>query len=86
MSGLLDVEDPGATELLVKALPDLTPGNRKLALAGLLQPPARASALLDAIEKGGAKAEWLAKEHRDALLKHKDDAIRTRAGKLLGEK
>jgi hypothetical protein len=86
VSGLVDAEDAGATAALVKALPDLTAGNRKLALAGLLQTPARTTALLDAIEKGGAKAEWLAKEHRDALLKHKDDAIRTRGVKLLGEK
>ncbi len=86
VSGLVDVEDAGATAVLVGALPDLTAGNRKLALAGLLQTPARANALLDALEKGGAKAEWLAKEHRDALLKHKDDAVRIRAAKLLGEK
>lgn len=84
VSGLVDVENSAATAHLVKALPDLTAVNRKFALAGLLQSPVRTTALLDAIEKGTAKADWLAKEHRDALLKHKDDAIRTRAAKLLG--
>lgn len=86
VSGLVDVEDAGATALLVKALPDLTAGNRAFALSGLMQNAARVTALLDAIEKGGAKAEWLAPEHRDALVKHKDAAIRARAAKLLGEK
>jgi putative membrane-bound dehydrogenase-like protein len=86
VSGLVDGTDPGASALLVKALPDLTVGNRAFAIAGLLQTPTRAATLLDAIEKGTAKAEWLGKEHRDALLKHTDDTIRTRAGKLLGEK
>ena len=78
VSGLVDVEEPAATALLVKALPDLTAGNRKLAVAGLLRTPARAAALLDALEKGTTKADWLAAEHRDALLKHPDEAVRTR--------
>ncbi|MCI0705590.1 MAG: c-type cytochrome [Planctomycetia bacterium] len=84
VSGLVDVEDAGATTLLVKALPDLTAGNRKFAIAGLLRTPARATALLDAVEKGSAKLEWLEKDHRETLLKHPDEAIRTRAAKLLG--
>jgi hypothetical protein len=85
VSGLVDVEDPGATALLVKALPDLTAGNRGFAVAGLLRTPARCAALLDALEKGDAKAEWVGKEHRDALLKHTDEAIRSRAAKLFGK-
>jgi putative heme-binding domain-containing protein len=86
VSGLVDVEDAGATAVLIKALPDLTAGNRSFALAGLVRTPARANTLLDAIEKGGVKTEWLAKEHRDALLKHADEGVRTRAAKLLGGK
>jgi putative heme-binding domain-containing protein len=85
VSGLVDVEDAGATALLVKALPDLTAGNRKFAVAGLVRAPARCLALLDAIEKGTAKPEWVEKEPRDALLKHADEAIRTRAAKALGK-
>src|SRR5262249_13224972 len=86
VSGLVDVEDTGADAILVMGLPDLTTGNRKFAIEGLLRTPARANSLLDTIEQSHAKAEWLAKEHRDALIKHKDDGIRTRAAKLLGEK
>jgi putative membrane-bound dehydrogenase-like protein len=86
VSGLVDVEGAGATALLVKSLPDLTPGNRAFALAGLVRTPARAATLLGAIENGTAKPEWLSKAHRDALLKHADDGIRTRAARLLAEK
>ena len=41
VSGLVDAEDPGATGLLVRSLSDLTEGNRKIAVAGLLRTPAR---------------------------------------------
>jgi putative membrane-bound dehydrogenase-like protein len=84
VSGLADVEEAGATAVLVKALPDLTAGNRKFAVAGLLRTPARVAALLDALEKRTAKAEWLDEAHRDALLKHPDEALRLRATKLIG--
>jgi putative membrane-bound dehydrogenase-like protein len=84
VSGLVDVENREATELLVKALPDLTAGNRKLAVAGLHRTPERANALLDALEKGAAKPEWVEKEHREKLLAHPDEAVRTRAAKVLG--
>ena len=42
MSGLVDVEDAGAAAVLLKAVPDLTPGNRKFALEGMLRTTARA--------------------------------------------
>jgi hypothetical protein len=83
VSGLVDVEDPAAAALLAKSLTDLTPGNRKFALAGLLRTPGRVAVLLDALEKATAKAEWLAPEHREALLKHPDEKLRRRAVKLL---
>ncbi|VTR95429.1 membrane-bound dehydrogenase : Uncharacterized protein OS=Planctomyces maris DSM 8797 GN=PM8797T_16413 PE=4 SV=1: Ceramidase_alk: Cytochrom_C [Gemmata massiliana] len=85
VSGLVDVDRAEATALLVRALPNLTAGNRKLAIAGLLRTPARATALLDAIEKGTAKPEWVEKEHRAVLLEHPDQAIRTRAAKLVSD-
>jgi putative membrane-bound dehydrogenase-like protein len=84
VSGLADVDSPAAAALLLKALPDLSAGNRKLAVAGLTRTPARAAALLDALEKGTVRREWLDNEHRDALLMHPDEAIRTRAAKRLG--
>ncbi len=86
VSGLADVDRAEAAALLVKALPDLTAGNRRLAVAGLLRTPARATALLDAVEKGTAKPEWVEKVHRDTLLEHPDAAVRARAAKLLAER
>jgi putative membrane-bound dehydrogenase-like protein len=83
VSGLVDVDDPGAAGLLLKSMPDLTAGNRKFALAGLLRTPARAHALLDAAEGGSIRSEWLDKEHREALIKHPDENVRSRASKLL---
>jgi len=82
VSGLVDVETPEATALLLKTLPDLAAGNRNLAVAGLLRTPERATALLDGLEKGTVKPDWL-KESRDGLLKHPDEAVRTRAAKVL---
>jgi putative membrane-bound dehydrogenase-like protein len=82
VSGLVDVNQPEATTLLVQALPDLAAGNRSLAVAGLLRTPARITALLDAIDKGGAKVEWVEKPQRAILLEHPDRDIRSRATKL----
>ena len=76
------IADP--TETARSALPDLTAGNRKFAVAGLLRTPDRSLALLDAVSKGVAKAEWLTPEQRTALLKHADEKVRRRAGEVLG--
>lgn len=84
VSGLVDVERPEVAGLLLKALPDLADGNRKLAVAGLLRTPERANALLDGLEKGAVKPDWLTKEHRGGLLKHPNEVVRTRAAKALG--
>ena len=84
VSGLADVEKPEAAALLAGALPDLTANNRTLAVSGLLRTPERVGVLLGAVEKGTAKPEWLTAEQRAALLKHPDDAVRTRAGAVLG--
>ncbi|MEO2090945.1 MAG: hypothetical protein ABGY75_15805, partial [Gemmataceae bacterium] len=86
VSGLVDVDHPEASTLLLQALPDLTAGNRTLAVAGLLRTPARTTALLDAIDKGDAKVEWLEKPHRAKLLEHPDRDIRSRAAKLLADR
>jgi len=83
VSGLVDVDDPAAIALLLKSMPDLTAGNRKFALAGLLRTKGRITVLLDAVEGGSTKPEWLDKEHREALLKHQDETIRSRAAKVL---
>ncbi|MBX9584236.1 MAG: c-type cytochrome, partial [Gemmataceae bacterium] len=85
VSGLGDIDRPEAAAALVKALPDLTAENRALAVGGLLRTAARAGALLDAIEAGTAKAEWVGQDHRAALLKHPDEAVRSRAAKVFGK-
>jgi hypothetical protein len=83
VSGLADVNRPEAAALLLKALPDLTAGNRTLAVAGLLRTPERATALLAAIESGAARAEWLSAAHKATLRAHPDEAVRARAARLL---
>jgi hypothetical protein len=83
VSGLADVEHDGATAALVGALSDLTEGNRKLAVAGLLRTPARALVLIEAIEKGTAKQSWLTPEQVANLVKHPDASVRARAEKVL---
>lgn len=85
VSGLGDVDRPEATAALVGALPDLTADNRSLAIAALLRNVSRVRALLDAIEAGTAKAEWVGKDHRDKLLDDPDEGIRARAAKAFGK-
>jgi hypothetical protein len=58
-------------------------GNRKLAVAALLRTDGRAAALVEALEAGKVTKAMLAPEHRQALLSHKDEALRLRATKLL---
>jgi putative membrane-bound dehydrogenase-like protein len=83
VSGLADVERPEAAALLLKALPDLTADNRKLALTGLLRTADRSSALLDGLEQGMVKPDWLTPDHRTGLLKNPDESVRTRASRVL---
>jgi putative membrane-bound dehydrogenase-like protein len=83
VSGLADVERKEVGPILVNALPDLTAANRKLAISGLLRTPERAAALLDGLEGGTVKPEWLDKQQRERLLKHEDEAIRMRAAKII---
>jgi putative heme-binding domain-containing protein len=83
VSGLGDVESPRVAELLLKSLPDLTEGNRKLALTAMTRTAERANGLLDAVAAGTVKAEWLAADHRQALLSHSDADVRKRAAESL---
>jgi putative membrane-bound dehydrogenase-like protein len=77
VSGLGDIESPKAAELLVKALPDLTAGNRSLAIAAMMRTPERALTMLDAV-----KPEWVNANQRKALITHKDERVRNRATAL----
>jgi putative membrane-bound dehydrogenase-like protein len=67
VSGLSDVEHSQTGPTLAKALPDLTPNNRKLAIDALLRTPDRAVALRRALEHGTAKADWLSAGQRRQL-------------------
>ncbi len=62
VSGLVDAEDTGATVLLVKALPDLSAGNRNFALAGLLRTPAAARQALRTRSKRERRKPGVASE------------------------
>ena len=79
VSGTVDVNAPEATAALVRGLADFTADNRSLALDGLLRDTSRIRALLDALESGSARADWLSDSHRKKLLTHPDANLRRRA-------
>lgn len=83
VSGTVDVNAPEATRALIGALMGLAEGNRELALSGLLRDSTRVAALLDVIESGAARAEWLNESQRKKLLGQTDPELRHRAEGLL---
>jgi putative membrane-bound dehydrogenase-like protein len=62
VSGLADMESPGAVDALIAAFAGLSGGNRGIAFQGLLRSPDRATALAKAIESGAVAAELLSAE------------------------
>jgi hypothetical protein len=86
ISGLSDVDRTEVAGLLLEHLEHFSAGNRKLAVEALLRTETRTTALLDALEKGEAKAAWLSAEQTKALRTHKNEAIRKRVEKMLPEK
>ena len=83
VSGTVDVNAPEATRALTDALLGLAEGNRELALSGLLRDSTRVAALLDAIESGAARTEWLTENQRRKLLGQSDPGLRRRAEGLV---
>jgi hypothetical protein len=83
VSGLVDVDAPGATSALVEALGHLSGTNRELALKGLLRSDDRAGALLEAVEKGSVKKESLGVATTTALRESKSAKVRERARTVL---
>src|SRR5690606_30569688 len=67
VSGLVDVPDPPATSALIAALPNLTAGNRQLAIAGLLRSQDRRRGLLESVLAGQTPAELIDSDSRTAL-------------------
>ena len=86
LSGLSDVPGPPAcvAQALASGLGHYTPENLDIALDALLRDEARALVLLDAVAEDRVKPERLGKARADALLGHASEAVRGRAGKLLG--
>ena len=82
VSGLADMYAEAADRALIAAVPNLTEGNRKLALNAVVKREA-AVELLKAVEQGGIAKENLAETHRAELLKHANLAVREKAKKLL---
>lgn len=85
VSGLVDVDQPAATSLLIKGLPHFTLRNRQLAITGLLRGETRQKLLIEALETGAAQPAWLDAEQRGKLLKIVDAEWRTRLEKVLGK-
>lgn len=79
VSGFADTDRPEVGPRLAKALPDLTPKNRALAVAGMMRTTDRVVALVEA-----ADPTWLTTEQKEALLKHPDAAVREKAAKRFG--
>lgn len=83
LQALAGFNDPKVGLLLVGAWEGYGPTLRREATEVLLARPDRVKALLDAIEAKSVPASHIEAARADALRKHPDQAIRTRATKLL---
>ena len=79
VSGLVDVDSPGSTQLLIEALDHLTGRNRQLALEGLLRTGPRSGALAKHISSGRLT---LTEDETLTLRNHPLGAIRKRFAAL----
>lgn len=85
VSGLVDVEDTEAAQLLISHFSDLTPNNRRLAITGLLRSDQRKSLLLDAFESKKIDVGQLSAEDRQGLRGSSNRDIAERAKKMLAD-
>jgi hypothetical protein len=83
VSGTVDVNAPEATQALMTGLPGFTPANRTLALDGMLRTADRVNQLLDGLESGEVRSEWLNASHRKRLLGQTESVLRRRAERLV---
>lgn len=83
VSGLVDVNEPAATALLIAGMPHFVDHNRELAITGLLRGDVRQKALIESLEAGAIKVAWLNADQRTKLLKVTDEGLRLRAEKIL---
>ena len=85
VSGLVDVDDPGATSALLAALPHLAGANLDFAVRGLVRDEGRALALLAAIVAGRVPDEVRGHPAVRELRGHSSGAVRDEARRVLGE-
>jgi putative membrane-bound dehydrogenase-like protein len=85
ISGLSDIDSPRVPGVLLEGLGRFSVGNRKLAVDALLRTDDRTTALLDALQAGKVSRALLSAGQVKALRQHKNQALRARAEKVLGE-
>lgn len=85
VSGLADVPSPCVGPALLVAVNYLTPHVQNFALDALIRDEGRIAALLDAVADGRLDKSKLGAERIAVLLKHPNDALKRRAGELLGQ-
>lgn len=86
VSGLADVENIAAAQILLDHLPDLQAGNRRLAIAALARNAERQHLLLDALKTKKIEPTEVAEADREKLLNSDDREIAERAKELLSSK
>jgi len=84
ISGISDVDNPVAADLLLRNFNGFSEENRHIALDALLRTEPRCIALLDALGKKAIAAAALSEKQRQALRSHSSAAIRERAEHVLG--
>ncbi|MBL9173368.1 MAG: c-type cytochrome [Verrucomicrobiales bacterium] len=85
VGALAPIREPGATELLLKALPTLTREVRRQAIAVLLRRPESTRLLLDALAAGTVGTGELSVDQVNQLRRHSEASIRDRSRELFGE-
>ncbi len=85
ISGLSDIPGEMVAGIMVNVLPRLNQENRNLAIGGLVRNVQRALVLLDALETGKAKVDWVKGPHAKILRELGDPSLRERTEKLLGK-
>ena len=84
VSGSADIDAPQAAAALIDALPHLTAGNRRLAVAALFKTEVRAGAILSALETKRVSADLLVDAEKKSLRMSPHESIRRRAIELFG--
>jgi len=84
VSGLSDIDEPAATELLLSNLEGLTDANRPLAIAALIRTDERACALVDRINGGKLPSDVLTPKQLEQLKQSKSADLQEKLRRLVG--